>query len=216
MPQLRDAHNPPSRPSIVSQRIAQLALAGIESEQIHSRPQSVARSTTRQTSAASAVVAESQIREHALDGSKLMPNQLAPLQIPVQEEAENVCTRHREYGKATASLTKAFISTPSADGRQTPTSRSLYEKQVTQLSPSLRAEAAVPSTPVRGRGLVRRTPRSSGYGVEQSFYFSPDRSRSQSKASGRRLTLEINMGTPDGKDIEKVVIKADMDVLDEN
>lgn len=216
-PQMRDSHHPPARPSIVAQRIAQLALAGLESEQIPSRSYSAATSRSRQTSQHSALVTEGEIREHALNGSRLRPSQLPPLQVPVQEEADLLRSDPKDYRQSTPTKNSSHGAFRGRDGPQSPLSLAMHEKQVTHpLQPSLvKEEQGGPLTPFRGRGATRRTPRSSGYGVEQGFYFSPDRSRSRSKASGRRLTLEINMGTPDRDDMEKVVIKADMAVLDE-
>lgn len=104
-------------------------------------------------------------------------------------------------------------------GRERPTSvsASASEKQVTTFPAPGKARdaSASPATPVRGRSTIGCSPRGAGYGVAQSFYFSPGKSRSPSRGSGRRLTLEINLGTPDRQSMEKVVIKADMDVLDE-
>ncbi|ETN37409.1 uncharacterized protein HMPREF1541_08400 [Cyphellophora europaea CBS 101466] len=214
-PQMRDAHYPPSRPSIVSQRIAQLALAGLEDQQIASRPSSAAQGS-RQPSATSGKVRSSNIKEQALDWSPLKPNKLPPLQVPVQEKAAAIMLQQEQPDEPGLMRSKPRGLPRNNDGPQTPVSVSMYEKQVA-LHPRpgiAKEEEGSPSSPTRGRQYVKRTPRSSGYGVEQSFYFSPNRSRSPSKASGRRLTLEINMGTPDQASMEKVVIKADMDVLD--
>lgn len=216
-PNPRDFHYPPTRPSIVSQRIAQLALAGLEGQQVPSRPHSTTDTRSRQTSGASGMVTKSEIREHALNGSPLRPSQMAPLQVSVQEEAHEVRTFLHESPEPGGSHAKSRSLLRGKDAPQTPLSVSMYEKQVAQTARQMlpKEQQERPSTPVRGRPQASRTPRSSGYGVEQSFYFSPDRSRSPSKASGRRLTLEINMGTPDKESMEKVVIKADMGVLNE-
>jgi hypothetical protein len=217
-PSARDAHYPPARPSIVSQRIAQLALAGLECEQVPNRSRSVANSRSRYTSATSAMVGEDEIREHGLDGGVLRPRLLAQLQVQIQEEADSVRSNPQEYGNPDVGQHATRNLLCSRDAAQTPVSLGMYEKQAVSTSRKDLSQVGEggPSTPARGRSQVKRTPRSSGYGVEQSFYFSPTRSRSQSKASGRRLTLEINLGTPDKEAMEKVVIKADMDVLNEH
>ena len=210
-PSYRDAHNPPVRRNIVSQRIAQLALAGLEDMPA---PKTRTASAT-QTDAESAEVRESELRDHNMDGGLLTSSHLPALQVPVQEEADDMLYMPgstQSYGTVRNEPQEYSLSR----NRHAP-SRSTIEKQVIARQDPRGGwkEEDSPGTPRRGRSVLGRSPRGSGYGVAQSFYFSPRQSRSPSRGSGRRLTLEINMGTPDIQAMEKIVIKADMDVLEE-
>lgn len=211
-PVRRDAHNPATRPSIVSQRIAQLALAGLEDL-------SYARSRTASSTPTTDEPGRARVREwrdHNMDGGLTLPYQLPSTQAPVQEETDNMDSITGTI-KNTGRSYHHFRGFSSSHERQTPVSKSALEKQA--LSPPIprpaNMKSSSPVTPVRGRSTIGRSPRGSGYGVEQSFYFSARKSRSLSRGSGRRLTLQINLGTPDRQSMEKVVIKADMDELEE-
>lgn len=212
-PDKTDAHNPPHRLSIVTQRIAQLALAGLEDvPRSQSRPTSVTA-----TDPDPGKDRESELRNHNMDGGLLLPRRLPHLQLPMRREADGVLL---VPDSSIASEPMQSISRGYSQGRsnqRTPIAKSYFEKQAISLSrsPVKREDSESPVTPLRGRSKVARTPRGSGYGVEQSFYFSPRKSRSPSRGSGRRLTLQINLGTPDRQSMEKVMIKADMDVLEE-
>lgn len=85
-PDRRGAHHrPTTRPSIVSQKIAQLALAGFEDHAVsRSRP----ASTTSQLAESSGQVKVSRLHDHNIDGGLLSTRHLPQYQLPIQEQAD--------------------------------------------------------------------------------------------------------------------------------
>ena len=209
-----------SRPSIVQNRVQHLLSAAHKREQhdyhLKRRPTPYPRRVT-----------ESEVKEQTLIPASLQPSQLAAVQVPVQEEAEALQAVEEEQ--------------QDASGHYTPVRRSMMEKEVfdspkqlelkktSSLPASVRSASpekrsptkTAPSTPRRGRALQASiSPRGSGYAMEQAFLINPGRSRSQSRASGNRMLVEVEVRDSPGNEAREigqkiVFVRADVDGIDE-
>ena len=221
----KDEHYPQTRPSLVQTRVQNLLSA--ERKREDDPQQFMPDHLKRRPTPYPGKVTESEVKEKMPSPESLVPSHLAPLQVPIQEEAE--------------ALQPLKMQAEEMAGPYTPLPQSMTEKEVFD-SPnhvtlakepsqpaSIRSASpekgspskTAPSTPRRGRAMrASMSPRGSGYAMEQAFVISPGRSRSRSRASGSRMLVEVEVRDSPGREAremgQKVVfVRADVNDIDE-
>ncbi|KAK4940507.1 hypothetical protein LTR10_019381 [Elasticomyces elasticus] len=201
-----------TKPGVVQSRVHDLMQAANEKEDAEKRRRHAEyERISRWRSRGPPFVKEYVLREDKVKLEDLKPSQLPPLQVPIDEQAEDV--------KA-ATNPNDVVSEP-----RTPLQRAMTEKQVlpppSEYDPPSGMSSptrSVPRTPVRGRPrkLGHRLSIGEQFGIEQQFKLSPGPSRSASRNGKAGVKVEVEVrDSPDREGRERgekiVIIRADIE-----